>query len=200
MYTLIYDFETSGLNPFHEDITEIGCRCLETEEVFTSLVQPLSNRLLDAKVQKLTGITNEMLKKEGQKPIEAFVQFFDFLHKLYVVDNDMVMVAHNGSGFDDIFLRKVHRWLQGEGHLEYDEMMKNIHFVDSLLVSRLIHPERYSHSMKSMCQLYNITNNAAHRAMGDVDALTELWNYLIKNIKSKKHEISGTHLRYLTYC
>ena len=200
MISLLYDFETSGLNPFHEDITEIGCRCLETDEVFTCLVQPLSNKLLDKKVQQLTGITNELLKKEGQKPIEAFVGFFDFLYKHYKKDTDMIMVAHNGLAFDDIFLKKTHRWLQGEGCLEYDDMMENIQFVDSLLVSRLLHPERYSHSMKSMCLTYNITNNAAHRAMGDVDALTELWGYLIKNIQSKKQDISGTNLRYLTYC
>ena len=32
MYTLVYDFETSGLNPFHDDVIEIGCKCLETDE------------------------------------------------------------------------------------------------------------------------------------------------------------------------
>jgi len=200
MITLLYDFETSGLNPYHEDIIEIGCRCMETDEVFTCLVQPLSNRMLDEKVQELTGITNEMLKKEGIRPLDAYKNFFIFLHNLYLQDNDIIMVAHNGIAFDDIFLRKAHRYLQGEGHLMYDEMMNSIQFVDSLLVSRLIHPERYSHSMNAMCKLYNITNNASHRAMGDVNALTSLWRYLIKNIQSKKHEISGTNLRYLIYC
>ena len=35
MYTLVYDFETSGLNPFHDDVIEIGCKCLETDESFS---------------------------------------------------------------------------------------------------------------------------------------------------------------------
>ena len=100
----------------------------------------------------------------------------------------------------DIFLRKIHRWLQGEGYLKYDIMMSNIYFVDSLLVSRLIHPERYYHNMKTMCQLYNIIDESSHRAMGDVNALTELWKHLIKKLQSNKQEISGTNLRYLTYC
>ena len=186
MTTLIYDFETSGLNPYHEDIIEIGCRCLESDEVFTCLVQPLSNRILCDKVIELTGITNELLKKEGLAPMDAYKSFFEYLHKIYLVNNDITMIAHNGAGFDDIFLKRVHRHLQGESESKYDEMMESIKFVDSLNVSRLLHPERYSHSMKSMCMLYNIKNESAHRAMGDVDALTVLWGHLMNNIKSKK--------------
>ena len=200
MTTLIYDFETSGLNPYHEDITEIGCRCLETDEVFTCLVQPLSNRMLSDKVQGLTGITNEMLKKKGLAPMDAYKSFFEYLHKIYIMNQDITMVAHNGAGFDDIFLKRVHRYIQGEGDSKYDNMMDSIKFVDSLNVSRLLHPERYSHSMKAMCMLYNITNESAHRAMGDVDALTTLWGHLINKIKSNKLETSGIYLRYLTYC
>lgn len=200
MSTLIYDFETSGLNPYHEDITEIGCRCLESDEVFTCLVQPLSNRMLGSKVQELTGITNELLKKEGLTPMEAYKRFFEYLHKIYLVNQDITMIAHNGAGFDDIFLKRIHRYLQGEGESKYDDMMDSLKLVDSLNVSRLLHPERYSHSMKAMCILYNITNKNAHRAMGDVDALTSLWKYLMNKVKSKQMDTSGSYLQYLTYC
>ena len=54
--------------------------------------------------------------------------------------------------------------------------------------------------MKAMCMLYNIKNESAHRAMGDVDALTTLWGHLINKIKSKRIETSGVYLQYLTYC
>jgi len=200
MSTLIYDFETSGLNPYHEDIIEIGCRCLESDEVFTCLVQPLSDRILCDKVIELTGITNELLKKEGLAPMDAYKSFFEYLHKIYLVNQDITMIAHNGAGFDDIFLKRIHRYLQGEGISKYDDMMESIKFVDSLNVSRLLHPERHSHSMKSMCMLYNIKNESAHRAMGDVDALTSLWKYLMNKVKSKQMDTSGSYLQYLTYC
>ena len=72
MSTLIYDFETSGLNPYHDDIIEIGCRCLESDEVFTCLVQPLSDRILCDKVIELTGITNELF-------IEVIINFLSCL-------------------------------------------------------------------------------------------------------------------------
>ena len=156
--------------------------------------------MLGSKVQELTGITNEMLKKEGLAPMEAYKRFFDYLHKIYLVNQDITMIAHNGAGFDDIFLKRIHRHLQGEGISKYDDMMVSIKFVDSLNVSRLLHPERYSHSMKAMCILYNITNKSAHRAMGDVDALTSLWKYLMNKVKSKQMDTSGSYLQYLTYC
>ena len=141
-----------------------------------------------------------MLKKEGLAPMDAYKSFFEYLHKIYLVNNDIIMVAHNGAGFDDIFLKRAHRYLHGEGESKYDDMMESIKFVDSLNVSRLLHPERYSHSMKSMCMLYNIKNESAHRAMGDVDALTTLWGHLINKIKSNRIETSGVYLQYLTYC
>jgi len=200
MVTIIYDFETSGLNPYHEDVIEIGCRCIETNEVFTCLVQPLSDRIIDDKVKELTGITNKMLKKEGLKPLDSYKSFFEFLYKIYIVNNDITMVAHNGSSFDDIFFKRMYRYLLGEGYSKYDEMMNSIQFVDSLLLCKLLHPDRYSHSMESMCILYNITNESAHRAMGDVDALTILWNHLMNKIKRKQMDTSGSYLRYLTYC
>jgi DNA polymerase III alpha subunit (gram-positive type) len=199
MTTLIYDFETSGLNPYHDDVTEIGCKCLETNEHFTCLVQPLSDRLLSDENQALTGITNKMLKKDGLLPLTAYKNFFDYLLKHFTMDTSITMVAHNGKVFDDIFLKRIHRYLQGEGYSEYDVMMEHIKLVDSLLVSRLLHPERYAHSMKAMCKLYNIKNEAAHRAMGDVDALTSLWTHLMNKIKSQQKDTSGSYLKYILY-
>jgi len=200
MRTLIYDFETSGLNPFHEDITEIGCMCLETKDTFTCLLKPLSDKLLSERNQEITGITNKMLNRDGVNPMIAYQKYFDFLYSNYTSDPDLLMIAHNGLTFDDIFLKRMHRHLQGEGHSKYDVMMGNIKFVDSLLVSRLLHPERYSHSMKSMCLLYNVINESAHRAMGDVNALSQVWRNLMDRMKRKGMDTSGTSLRYLTYC
>ena len=199
MVTLIYDFETSGLNPYHDDITEIGCRCLETDEYFTCLVQPLSDRLLSERNQEITGITNQMLKKEGLRPIEAYKRFFDLLKYFNDTRGPITMIAHNGRSFDDIFLKRAHRYLQGEGIVLYDTMMKHINYIDSLNVCRLLHPERTSHSMKSMCQVYNITNEDEHRAMGDVDALIKVWNQLTIKIKDKYNNTSSTYIIYLLY-
>ena len=39
--TVIYDFETSGLNPHNDDIIEIGAKCVEDESTFETLLTSL---------------------------------------------------------------------------------------------------------------------------------------------------------------
>ena len=200
MITFIYDFETSGLNTYHADVTEIGCKCLETKDSFTCLVQPLSDKMLSDENQAITGITNKMLKKEGLKPIDAYIKFFNYLLEKFLVDTSITMIAHNGRVFDDIFLKRMHKYLQGEGYSEYDEMMSSIYFIDSLLLAKLLYPERRSHSMENMCKMFGITNKAAHRAMGDVNALLLVWIEMMKKVKHDLSDTSGIYLRYITCC
>jgi len=199
MATVIYDFETSGLNVYKEDVIEIGAKCIESGLTYNSLVIPLSKKGLTAKVTELTGITNELLKKQGKKTLQAFLEFFNFLQGIYEQYNEITLVAHNGLSFDDIFLRRMLRYVQGEGHTEFDEMFENIVYIDSLLLSRYIHHNRRNHSMKDMCALYNITNKSAHRAMGDVDALVEIWAHLVNHFKQLHADCSGIHLKYVLY-
>jgi len=200
MYTLIYDFETSGLNPYHADVIEIGCKCVETGETYDCLLQPLSNLCISDKIEKITGITNALLKKEGIHAKVGFKGLLDFMKKHYDDDDEIIMIAHNGRTFDDLFLRKIHRYIQGEEHMEYDIMMENIYFIDSLLMARFLYPDRYSHSMDNMCKMFNVTNESAHRAMGDVNALELVWSEMLKKLNHKHTEISGPNLQYITYC
>ena len=203
MATVIYDFETSGLNVYKEDVIEIGAKCVETGKVYNSLVIPMilakAKQGLPSKITEITGITNDLLKKDGKKTLQAFLEFFNFLQDIYEQYNEITLVAHNGLSFDDLFLRRMLRYVQGEGHTEFDEMFENIIYIDSLMLSRYIHPTRRYHSMKDLCGLYNVTNESAHRAMGDVNALVEIWSHLIKHVKQLHADCSGTHLKYILY-
>ena len=199
MYTLIYDFETSGVNPFHDDVIEIGCKCLETDESFSVLVQPLSNRLISDKITEITGISNKILVRDGIQTKEAFIQFFDFIYKHYEVDNEIMLIAHNGRVFDDIFLKRMHRYLLGEEITKYDGLLESITFIDSLLVSRFLYPERSYHSMEALCKTFNVENEAAHRAMGDVNALAKIWGEFIKQMKHNNISICCYYLKYIIF-
>ena len=203
MATVIYDFETSGLNVYKEDVIEIGAKCVETDKVYNSLVIPMilakAKQGIPSKITEITGITNDLLKKDGKKTLQAFLDFFNFLQDVYDQYNDITLVAHNGLSFDDIFLRRMLRYVQGEGYTEFDEMFSKIIYVDSLMLSRYIHPTRRYHSMKDLCGLYNVTNESAHRAMGDVNALVEIWSHLVKHFKQIHADCSGTHLKYILY-
>ena len=203
MATVIYDFETSGLNVYKEDVIEIGAKCVETDKVYNSLVIPMilakAKQGIPSKITEITGITNDLLKKDGKKTLQAFLEFFNFLQDVYDQYNDITLVAHNGLTFDDLFLKRMLRYVQGEGYTEFDEMFSKIIYIDSLLLSRYIHHNRRGHSMKDMCALYNVTNESAHRAMGDVNALVEIWSHLIKHVKQLHADCSGTHLKYILY-
>jgi len=203
MATVIYDFETSGLNVYKEDVIEIGAKCVETDKVYNSLVIPMilakAKQGIPSKITEITGITNDLLKKDGKKTLQAFLEFFNFLQDIYDQYNEITLVAHNGLSFDDIFLRRMLRYVQGEGYTEFDEMFENIIYIDSLLLCRYIHHNRRYHSMKDMCALYNVTNQSAHRAMGDVNALVEIWSHLVNHFKQLHADCSGTHLKYVLY-
>ena len=87
----------------------------------------------------------------------------------------------------------------GVNRIQPFEMFEKIIYVDSLMLSRYIHHNRRYHSMKDLCGLYNVTNKSAHRAMGDVDALVEIWTHLITHFKQNHADCSGTHLKYILY-
>tara|TARA_B100000035_G_scaffold232394_1_gene200619 strand:- start:114 stop:713 length:600 start_codon:yes stop_codon:yes gene_type:complete len=199
MATVIYDFETSGLNPYHDDITEIGCVCLETNTHYTTLVKPLSDNLLSEENQRVTGITNKMLYKQGKEPLVAFLEFFDYLKGLLCNVGPLTLIAHNGRSFDDIFFKRIHSYLVEQGHTEFDPIMKDIQYIDSLLLSRYLYPNRSKYAMWAMCGLFNITNENAHRAMGDVNALTQIWKELMKQFSSKHHTTDLTQVIQVLY-
>ncbi len=199
MATIIYDFETSGLNPHKDDIIEIGARCIENGVQFQSLVIPLSKKGVSNRITEITGITNDLLKDKGLKTDKAFTEFFNYLKELYIEYEGITMVAHNGMHFDDIFLRRMHKYLQQNGNHGFVEMFQSMIFIDSLLVCRYVHPQRKHHNMKEMCMVYNVQNENAHRAMGDVNALCDIWKYLMNHIKQNKLDVSGVGLKKNIY-
>ena len=77
--TIILDFETSGLNPYHDDIIEIGAKVLNNDNKFNILLKPKSNEMISKEIESLTGITNRMLAKEGFKWQTTYTQFNKWL-------------------------------------------------------------------------------------------------------------------------
>ena len=51
-----------------------------------------------------------------------------------------------------IFLRRIFRYLQSNGYTEYDIMMSNMEFIDTLELSRLLRPGR-NHIVWDLCVL-----------------------------------------------
>ena len=107
MTIIILDFETSGLNPYHADIIEIGAKVLSSEQSFQCLVKPESNEMISDKITKITGITNRTLRAEGEPFIQAYCDFYNWLIDNLSKEEPNAIVAHNGASFDFIFFRRM---------------------------------------------------------------------------------------------
>jgi DNA polymerase III alpha subunit (gram-positive type) len=163
--TIWYDFETTGLNPFHEKIIEISARD-NNGVTFDSLLK--INTSLSPDITKITGITDEMLNTQGKEYNTAIHAFYTYI--ISDSSNDRVfLIAHNGDAFDKIFLKTQLKKLNLQ-------LPSKVNFLDSIFVTKLLYPKLYSHSMASLGKYFSVVNESAHRAAGDVNALIKLWD------------------------
>lgn len=103
------DFETLGLNPEVDEITELGLVLFETDtkqpvQITGYLVA--TDKVVTEEITRLTGITNALLNAYG-KPRTATLKGL-----LAAVKNVDYFLAHNGSNFDKPFLEA---WCKREG-------------------------------------------------------------------------------------
>lgn len=182
MTIIILDFETSGLNPYHDDIIEIGAKVYNTDKEFNILLKPKSNHAISEKIRNITGITNKMLLENGYKWELGYQMFIKWMNEQYKNDEDNIIVSHNGDNFDFILFRKLLH--------DSNQFVPKYIYIDTLALSKRLIPDRYSYSQSALCKTYRIDNNSEHRAMGDVEALEKLFNILEKQLLS--HDITLT--------
>ena len=82
MSTVFLDFETSGFNPYHDDIIEIAIKLMNSDTSYNTLVYPQSNECVSQEITAVTGISNRLLKDEGIPWLEAFTELNNILKKL----------------------------------------------------------------------------------------------------------------------
>ena len=182
---VILDFETSGLNPYHDDIIEIAMKVMDSDNQFTTLVKPKSNECISDEISSLTGITNKMLMKEGQFWGDAYQSMNEWLNSVKGENNKLVIISHNGESFDFIFLRNIFEELKKLGIKTIP--IHKIIFIDTLLLSKRLLPRRNSYKQSSLCCIYNINIDNSHRAMNDVESLEKLYIQLT-NLLNKSYD------------
>ena len=158
----VIDVETTGRSPQWDHIIEVAAlKISDGQEVgrFSSLVQPPSmpgGTYVDEFIAALTGITDEMLESAPFAP-DVLAEFASFV-------GDIPVVGHY-VGFDINFLYdSFDRYL--------DRPFSN-DYIDSLRIARKLHPEMPHHRLADLVDLFGVTHNDAHRAMGDVEATAE---------------------------
>jgi len=168
--TLILDFETSGLNPYHNDIIEIAAKKFRSEENYSTLVK--CKKTLDAKIVEITKITDNMLKTDGINPEIAYRNFGEYIKSSFNIDKPLYVIAHNGNSFDFIFFKML---------INTFDFQLNIRYIDTISLSKLVNPRLYSHKLATLCHpnIYNIVNIDAHRAMSDVITTEKIFEKMI---------------------
>lgn len=165
---VVFDLETTGLEPALNEIIEIGAVKLKDMKIvskFHSLVKP--KKPVSQFTTNLTGITNEMLEKEN--PIEVVLpEFLSFIE-------NTILVAHNAE-FDYRFLRE---WVSKVYNEHFEQT-----YIDTLALSKsLLNLKGYS--LDKVVDELNLGNFEHHRAHEDANVTALVFIKLIEMAKSK---------------
>ena len=151
---VIFDVETTGLSSVYDTIIEIGAVKMKNGEVierFDKFINP-HHPLSDTTIN-LTSITDEMVSAADDEAV-VIKQFQDFY-------GDLPLCGHNVQfdvGFVNAALRRAN----------LAEITQPV--VDTLEVSRLLHPEQTRHTLDSLAKKYNVVLEHHHRANQDAEA------------------------------
>lgn len=182
METIILDFETSGLNPYHDDIIEIGAKLKDKDITFSTLLKPKSGRPVSKRITEITGISNKDLREKGKPWLIAYNDFFNWLIQNIDTSSVNAIVSHNGTTFDFIFLKRLMKDLKESGEdiskLDFSKLI----FIDTLLLSRRLCPGRTYYSQPSLAKTFQVQIVNAHRALGDVLVLEQVYTKCIEKL------------------
>ncbi len=166
---VVFDLETTGLDPVKNEIIEIGAMKIESGEVrgvFNKLVNP--GAPLPSEIVNITGITDEMLK-DAPSIRDVLPEFLEFI-------GASAMIAHNAD-FDMPFIREKLK----------SNLGKNLgnRSICTLMLSRILLPNLENHKLHTVAGYFKIPVYARHRAIGDVEATFQVWQNLAAKLKEK---------------
>lgn len=151
------DIETTGSHFERDRITEIGIKTLSSDVVTTweRLINP--HVYIPQNIQKLTGISPQMVSNEPS--------FEDLASEIKEELEGKIFVAHNAR-FDYGFIKASFKRM-------------GIDFKPRVLctvkLSRLLFPNQARHNLDTIIREHSLTVSARHRALGDADLLLQFW-------------------------
>ncbi|ADQ14760.1 PolC-type DNA polymerase III [Halanaerobium hydrogeniformans] len=164
---VVFDLETTGLNPSQHDIIEIGAVKIKAGEKIAEFETFIDiDKNVPAKITEITGINTSMLT--GAPKLKAAIErFIDFI-------GDGVLVAHNAD-FDYGFLRTA---LQ---KLEINR--KEYTVLDTLALSRALIKDSKNYKLNTLAEYFSVELDDHHRALADADATAEILKKLLAIIE-----------------
>ena len=160
---VVFDLETTGFNPHHNQIIEIGATKIESGQIvdsYQSFVNPEVS--IPNRITELTGINDSMVV-DAPSLESAMADFLDFVE-------DATVVAHNLSfdlGFIDDKLKK----------LGQEELTNSA--LDTLNLSRALLSDMKSYKLNKLAKKFNIDLDNHHRADDDAQATAKIFMELM---------------------
>ena len=180
------DFETTGLNPYHDEIIEVAIKKKDENIIYKDLVKPNKTRIIPWKVKEITGITEkDVFSEKSIYSMNACENIFNFLKGNYNGEGYIYLIAHNGILFDFVLLKTLMKTYAYNLNkkifdIEIFSIYPKIKFIDTLDVSRRMMVGLNSYSQKYLCNLFKLEQKNAHRAFGDVEDLNYIYNRVVK--------------------
>ncbi len=156
---VVIDVETTGYCPAYDELIEVGAiryRNGKPDGTFTSLVKP--KKKIPTAIEKLTGITNEMLS--SAPPLRDVLP--DYLN---FIGADVV-VGHNVN-FDVNFIY--------DACLEIGINGFGNDFVDTLRICRRMYPDLPNHKLDTLAQHFHLEPRGLHRSLKDCTYTAECY-------------------------
>ena len=176
---VVFDLETTGVDPFKDKIIEIGAVKLRGNQIidnFSSFVNPEIS--IPENITEFTSITDEMVK-DAETVEVVLPKFLKFC-------GDSTVVAHNAK-FDVGF---VNQKAKGLG-LDYSPSV-----IDTLHWARMLLPDQKRFGLKYVANYFKISLENHHRAVDDAKATAEIFQKFLNMVLSRKilklSEINGT--------
>ena len=159
---VIYDLETTGLDPEHDEFMQIAAMrffagSLCPAETFASFARP--RRPISAFIESYTGVGNRHVE-HARRPEEVLCEFAAW-------SGDSTLIAHNGLRFDSKFLVATCR--------RHGLPMREVHSIDSIHMSKMLFGKTRGtgHSLDHLISRLRIDRQGIrrHDARGDVEIL-----------------------------
>jgi DNA polymerase III epsilon subunit-like protein len=192
---VVFDLETTGHSRHRDEIIEVAGHFLDPigiqieDGAFEQLVRP--NQCVSPFITQLTTITNDLVSNSERFPAvaDAFIRFMqgradEYSAEKGITIGHIILVAHNGKGFDiPFFIQQLSK------HNMLDLLFADGRFgygIDTLQVARKTikdHPKASvptSYSLPILFQFISgVSPTLSHRAMADVKATMYVLRYKI---------------------
>lgn len=161
----ILDVETTGLNAKKHHILELGALKIHQAQVterIQFLIAPVDK--IPDNIQQLTGLTEDLLHRQGVPLAQALPAFMGFLA-------DLPLVSHNIM-FDLEFLQ--------HACAQHGLPIPNNRRIDTLALARRHVPQAKDHKLTTLLEHFELPYPRPHRSLEDCQATHLLLNKLIE--------------------